>query len=97
MVASFLVFLILGAWGTAQVKDGLDLTDLVPRETAEFQFLEAQSKYFGFYSINAVTKVTKSCQLILSFIKKKAIYSGEEPILHKIMVIKNVYINTNVL
>nr|KAI8754123.1 protein patched-like protein 1-like [Biomphalaria glabrata] len=56
VLAAFLVFLILGAWGTAQVKDGLDLTDIVPRETAEFQFLEAQSKYFGFYSINMITK-----------------------------------------
>ncbi|GFR79109.1 protein patched homolog 1 [Elysia marginata] len=56
VIISFLVVLIIGAWGTAQVKDGLDLTDIVPRHTAEFDFLEAQSKYFGFYSISAVTK-----------------------------------------
>ncbi|KAK3783201.1 hypothetical protein RRG08_046993 [Elysia crispata] len=55
VLISFLVILIIGAWGTAQVKDGLDLTDIVPKNTAEFDFLEAQSKYFGFYSINAVT------------------------------------------
>ncbi|KAH9499847.1 Protein patched 1 [Bulinus truncatus] len=56
VIAAFLVLLIVGAWGTAQVKDGLDLTDIVPRDTAEFQFLEAQSKYFGFYSINLITQ-----------------------------------------
>ncbi|GFN88088.1 patched protein, partial [Plakobranchus ocellatus] len=56
VMISFLVFLIIGAWGTAQVKDGLDLTDIVPKDTPEFDFLEAQSKYFGFYSINLVTK-----------------------------------------
>ncbi|RUS84707.1 hypothetical protein EGW08_007535 [Elysia chlorotica] len=56
VLLSFLVLLIIGAWGTAQVKDGLDLTDIVPRDTPEFDFLQAQSKYFGFYSINAVTK-----------------------------------------
>lgn len=56
-MALFLVILILGAWGTAQVKDGLDLTDVVPRQTPEFEFLQAQSKYFGFYSINLVTQV----------------------------------------
>ncbi|BFZ16560.1 hypothetical protein BsWGS_19599 [Bradybaena similaris] len=56
VMALFLVILILGAWGTAQVKDGLDLTDVVPRQTPEFEFLQAQSKYFGFYSINLVTQ-----------------------------------------
>ena len=40
------------------MKDGLDLTDIVPRDTDEFDFLEAQSKYFGFYSINMITQVT---------------------------------------
>ena len=52
----FLVILIISAWGTAQVKDGLDLTDLVPRDTSEYNFLERQSKYFGYYNIYIVTK-----------------------------------------
>ncbi|XP_041359146.1 protein patched homolog 1-like isoform X2 [Gigantopelta aegis] len=56
VVVFFFIFLIMGIWGTAQVKDGLDLTDLVPRDTKEFKFLEAQSKYFGFYNIFAVTQ-----------------------------------------
>ena len=54
----FIVILIIGIWGTAQVKDGLDLTDVVPRDTYEYSFLENQSKYFGFYSIYLVTQET---------------------------------------
>ena len=57
VIVSFLVLLVAGSWGVTQVKDGLDLTDIVPRETTEFQFLKAQEQYFGFYSIYAVTKV----------------------------------------
>ncbi|KAK7100530.1 hypothetical protein V1264_023464 [Littorina saxatilis] len=56
VVVSFVVLLIVGAWGVAQVRDGLDLTDIVPRDTPEFSFLEAQAQYFGFYSVYAVTK-----------------------------------------
>ncbi|XP_050403061.1 protein patched homolog 1 isoform X2 [Patella vulgata] len=52
----FFIFFIIGIWGTAQVKDGLDLTDIVPRDTQQFKFLEAQSKYFGFYNMYAVTQ-----------------------------------------
>ena len=39
------------------MRDGLDLTDIVPRGTNEHRFLEAQSQYFGFYNFYAVTKV----------------------------------------
>lgn len=56
VVVFFFVFLILGIWGTVQVKDGLDLTDVVPRGTKERKFLEEQTKYFGFYNIYAVTQ-----------------------------------------
>lgn len=47
---------IVGLYGAMQVKDGLDLTDIVPHGTAEYSFLEAKSKYFGFYNFFAVTK-----------------------------------------
>ena len=60
VVVSFVVLLLMGAWGVAQVRDGLDLTDIVPRDTPEFSFLDAQAQYFGFYSIYAVTKVKSS-------------------------------------
>ncbi|XP_052776119.1 protein patched homolog 1-like isoform X1 [Mya arenaria] len=55
-IVFFVVFLIIGTWGTAQVKDGLDLTEVVPRDTSEYDFLEKQSKYFGYYNIYLVTQ-----------------------------------------
>ena len=39
-----------------RVEEGLDLTDVVPRESPEHKFVEAQFKYFSFYQIVAVTK-----------------------------------------
>lgn len=53
-----MVLLFIGIYGTAQVKDGLDLTDVVPKDTNEYKFLKAQSKYFGFYNVYMVTKVS---------------------------------------
>jgi len=55
-IVFFVVFLIISVWGIAQVKDGLDLTEVVPRDTSEYHFLEKQSKYFGYYNIYLVTK-----------------------------------------
>ncbi|XP_052102126.1 protein patched homolog 1-like [Mytilus californianus] len=55
-IVGFLVLLFIGIYGTAQVKDGLDLTDVVPKDTNEYKFLKAQSKYFGFYNVYMVTK-----------------------------------------
>ncbi|CAL4069872.1 unnamed protein product [Meganyctiphanes norvegica] len=54
----FALFASIGAavWGVSHVKDGLDLTDIVPRDTPEFGFLSAQQKYFGFYNMFAVTQ-----------------------------------------
>ena len=46
----------LGVWGAAQLRDGLDLTDVVPRGSDEFAFLEAQRRYFGFFEMVAVTQ-----------------------------------------
>ena len=63
----------MGIWGTAQVQDGLDLTDLVPRDTKEFKFLEAQSKYFGFYNIFAVTQVRSSGSILIFIVLDKVI------------------------
>lgn len=39
-----------------QLKDGLDLFDLVPKNTNEHKFLSVQSKMFNFYSMFAVTQ-----------------------------------------
>lgn len=39
-----------------QLQDGLDLSDIVPKETNEHKFLNAQTKLFGFYNMYAVTQ-----------------------------------------
>lgn len=44
------------AWGVSRLKDGLDLTDIVPTGTTESEFLNSQQKYFGFYNMFAVTQ-----------------------------------------
>lgn len=45
-----------GVWGACQVRDGLDLTDLVPRGSDEYAFLDVQRRYFGFFNMFAVTQ-----------------------------------------
>ncbi|NWR11862.1 PTC1 protein, partial [Paradoxornis webbianus] len=52
----FLGLLGLSLYGTTRVKDGLDLTDIVPRETREYDFIAAQFKYFSFYNMYIVTQ-----------------------------------------
>lgn len=39
-----------------KLQDGLDLYDIVPKDTNEHKFLNAQSKLFGFYNMFAVTQ-----------------------------------------
>jgi patched 1 protein len=48
--------LAASALGVTRLQDGLNLTDLVPGGTSEHDFLQAQSQYFGFYSMFAVTQ-----------------------------------------
>ncbi|KAG8595965.1 hypothetical protein GDO81_001690 [Engystomops pustulosus] len=58
-IAVILVFLALlgvSLYGTTRVRDGLDLTDIVPRETREYDFIAAQFKYFSFYNMYVVTQ-----------------------------------------
>lgn len=52
----FLGLLGLSLYGTTRVRDGLDLTDIVPRETREYDFIAAQFKYFSFYNMYIVTQ-----------------------------------------
>lgn len=42
--------------GIPKVRDGLELTDIVPRGTIEHKFLDVQRKYFSFYHMFAVTE-----------------------------------------
>ncbi|XP_035877369.1 protein patched homolog 1 isoform X2 [Phyllostomus discolor] len=52
----FLGLLGISLYGTTRVRDGLDLTDIVPRETREYDFIAAQFKYFSFYNMYIVTQ-----------------------------------------
>lgn len=71
MICLFLICLVAGIVGTVRIKDGLDLTDIVPRFTKEHKFLEGQSKYFGFYNFFAVTQVLlrKTVPLMRTYFK----------------------------
>ncbi|XP_033217581.1 protein patched isoform X2 [Belonocnema kinseyi] len=57
MVAmSFLgMIVVVCVWQAMQVKNGLELTDIVPQNSDEHAFLTAQSNHFGFYNMFAVT------------------------------------------
>ena len=54
----FSVLSVVSFVGIVRIRDGLDITDIVPRGTNEHSFLDAQSQYFGFYNFYAVTQVT---------------------------------------
>ena len=47
---------VFGVYGAVGMEDGLRLTDVVPRNTTVYRFLSAQSDYFGFYNMYAVTQ-----------------------------------------
>jgi patched 1 protein len=58
-VVVILMFMMLFAvclTGIPKVRDGLELTDIVPRGTVEHKFLDVQRKYFSFYHMFAVTE-----------------------------------------
>lgn len=56
VVVLFLGLLGLSLYGTTMVHDGLYLTDIVPRDTKEYDFIDAQFKYFSFYHMYLVTR-----------------------------------------
>lgn len=55
VVVVFVALLGLSLYGTTMVHDGLYLTDIVPRDTKEYDFISAQFKYFSFYNMYLVT------------------------------------------
>nr|BBF90244.1 patched protein [Eptatretus burgeri] len=55
VISLFLCLLMVCLYGTTRVRDGLDLTDIVPRGTREHAFLSAQAAYFSFYNVYLVT------------------------------------------
>uniref|UniRef100_A0A3Q2E239 Patched 1 n=1 Tax=Cyprinodon variegatus TaxID=28743 RepID=A0A3Q2E239_CYPVA len=56
VIMLFLGLLGISLYGTTQVRDGLELTDIVPRETSEYDFIGAQFKFFSFYNMYVVTQ-----------------------------------------
>ncbi|XP_037941550.1 protein patched-like [Teleopsis dalmanni] len=55
-ITTFVGTVIFSIFVTTRLQDGLDLIDLVPKNTNEYKFLNAQSTMFGFYSMYAVTQ-----------------------------------------
>jgi len=55
-IVTVLALMVASIYGIGKVKDGLDLTDVVPRNTSVWNFLEAQDKYFGFYNMYGITE-----------------------------------------
>ncbi|XP_027889849.1 protein patched homolog 1 [Xiphophorus couchianus] len=70
VIMLFLGLLGISLYGTTQVRDGLELTDIVPRETSEYDFIGAQFKFFSFYNMYVVTQRAK--------------YAQSQPLLHQL-------------
>uniref|UniRef100_A0A674PK55 Patched 1 n=1 Tax=Takifugu rubripes TaxID=31033 RepID=A0A674PK55_TAKRU len=70
VIVLFLCLLGVSLYGTTQVRDGLELTDIVPRDTSEYDFIGAQFKFFSFYNMYVVTQ--------------RADYAQNQPLLHQL-------------
>ncbi|XP_056131934.1 protein patched homolog 1 [Lampris incognitus] len=70
VIALFLCLLGVSLYGTTCVRDGLELTDIVPRETSEYDFIGAQFKFFSFYNMYVVTQ--------------RGDYAQDQPLLHQL-------------
>ncbi|XP_034941243.1 protein patched [Chelonus insularis] len=57
VLGMMLLAVVIGGsvWQAMKIDNGLELSDLVPQNSDEHAFLVAQSKYFGFYNMYAVT------------------------------------------
>ena len=55
-LSAFGIIVVVCVWQAMKVKDGLELTDIVPKDSDEHAFLSSQSKDFGFYNMFAVTE-----------------------------------------
>ncbi|XP_051964447.1 protein patched homolog 1-like isoform X1 [Xyrauchen texanus] len=63
VILLFLALLGVSLYGTTRVRDGLELTDIVPRETGEYDFIRAQFRYFSFYNMYVVTQRADYAQI----------------------------------
>lgn len=58
-IATLLLATILtcfGLYGLAHLQQGLDMQEVVPKNTSAYEFIKAQNRYFGFYHMYAVTQ-----------------------------------------
>ena len=57
-VLSSIILTAIGLWAVCWngVTDGLALSDIVPKNTSVYSFLDSQHKYFGYYNMYAVTQ-----------------------------------------
>lgn len=56
VLLSFVALVAFGLWGTMRLEDGLELSDLIPKGSNEYEYLRHQQRYFGMYRIFAVTQ-----------------------------------------
>lgn len=56
IVISFICLVAFGVMGTMRLEDGLELSDLIPKGSNEYEYLRHQQRYFGMYRIFAVTQ-----------------------------------------
>uniref|UniRef100_A0A7M5VCP8 SSD domain-containing protein n=2 Tax=Clytia hemisphaerica TaxID=252671 RepID=A0A7M5VCP8_9CNID len=49
-----LALLIISLVGVMQVEKGLDLSDMVPKQTTEYQYFSERQKYFSYYKVFVV-------------------------------------------
>lgn len=52
------LYLGFGILGCTKMKDGLEMTDVIPRGSVEYESLVIHNKYFGYYNIFIATKVS---------------------------------------
>jgi patched 1 protein len=55
-ILTILGIFVFSTYATVKLQDGFELTDLIPKNTSEHNFISAQSNLFGFYNIYAVTQ-----------------------------------------
>ncbi len=54
VIFAFGVMLSGSVYGVLLEEQGLDLTDVVPKNTAPYSFLEAREKYFSFFPMFSI-------------------------------------------
>jgi hypothetical protein len=45
-----------GLYGVWRLEDGLELSDVLPKQTAAYEFIVAREEYFSFYPMNVIVR-----------------------------------------